>query len=52
MTLDGSVGALDRIRREFAQAHVTQVDGGHDVAAGQPDQLIDRVRNFLAATSL
>jgi pimeloyl-ACP methyl ester carboxylesterase len=45
-------GALDRIRREFPQAHVTQVDGGHDVAAGQPDQLIDRVRTFLAATSL
>ena len=45
-------GALDRIRREFPQAQVTQVDGGHDVAAGQPDQLIDRVRTFLAATSL
>ena len=45
-------GALDRIHRKFPQAHVTQVDGGHDVAAGQPDQLIDRVRNFLAATSL
>jgi len=45
-------GALDRIRREFPQAQVTQVDGGHDVAAGQPDQLIDRVRSFLAATGL
>jgi esterase len=45
-------GALDRIRREFPQAQVTQVDGGHDVAAGQPEQLLDRVRTFLDATSL
>jgi pimeloyl-ACP methyl ester carboxylesterase len=45
-------GALDRIRREFPHAHVTEVDGGHDVAAGQPDQLLDRVRTFLAATAL
>jgi pimeloyl-ACP methyl ester carboxylesterase len=45
-------GALDRIRREFPQAHVTQVDGGHDVAAAQPQQLLDRIRRFIAATSL
>ena len=45
-------GALDRIRREFPQAQVTQVDGGHDVAAEQPEQLLDRVRGFLKATGL
>ena len=44
--------ALDRLRRDFPQAHVTQVDGVHDVAASAPDELIDRVRTFLTATGL
>jgi pimeloyl-ACP methyl ester carboxylesterase len=43
--------SVDRLR-EFPHVHRAEVNGGHDVAASAPDQLIDRVRQFLAATSL
>ena len=44
--------AMDRLRRDHPKAHLTYVDGGHDVANGAPDQLLDRVKTFLAATAL
>jgi esterase len=44
--------SVDRLRQEFPHIHRAEVSGGHDVSASAPDQLIDRVRRFLAATSL
>ena len=44
--------AIDRLRRDHPDAHVTFVDGGHDVCACAPHQLIDRVKRFFADTSL
>ena len=44
--------AMDRLRSDFPEVQLTTVDGGHDVAAGQPDQLIDRVTRFLSVSGL
>jgi len=47
-----SIAAMARIGREFPRVHRAEVDGGHDVAAIAPEQLIDHVRKFLTAESL
>jgi pimeloyl-ACP methyl ester carboxylesterase len=47
-----STEAMERIGREFPRIHRAEVEGGHDVAAIAPDQLLDRVRTFLATETL
>lgn len=44
--------SIERLRRDFPQVACTMVDGGHDVAASAPGELVQRIRAFLDRTGL
>jgi esterase len=43
------LGEVERLRREAPGIEVIEVDSGHDVAAGAPEQLIVGVKRFIAS---